>query len=241
MASLFRAWESHTVQKNLFGLQYVPTETMFFFHMWSARVSLPCRLSWQMFHCCSVQGCALAKVMSTFLLIRELCKLFTLKPETRWNWPGFSSKLIFWPDLPKEPQRFRHSVQVPPEQPRSRAVPGPCWTDLKIPFKQKLILFPNGTVASTKPLLCLGLSHLLQQLLHMAGRWVWERIPAAAAGTCSGEVQWSCCGDGLLSAPAACVWAGGKAASSAGLRVCKLANLIKRTVSRTTHSKNTLP
>lgn len=100
----------------------------FFFHMWSARVSLPCRLSWQTFYCCSVQGRALAKVMSTFLLIQELCKLFTLKPETRWNWPGFSSKLIFWPDLPKEPQRFRHSVQVPPEQPRSRAVPGPCRT-----------------------------------------------------------------------------------------------------------------
>lgn len=45
--------------------------------------------------------------MSTFQLIWDLCKL---KPETRWNWPSFSNKLIFWPGLWEDSQRFRAAL-----------------------------------------------------------------------------------------------------------------------------------
>lgn len=152
--------------------------------MWSARVSLPCRLSWQTFHCCSVQSRALAKVMSTFLLIQELCKLFTLKPETRWNWPGLSSKLIFWPDLPKDPQRFRYSVWVPPEQPRSRAVPGPRRTLGGQPDEG---VWAGPSVINPCPLLFnLSLSlpsrfHWVSQAHVSQGEYIWKALGAANA------------------------------------------------------------
>lgn len=62
--------------------------------------------------------------MSTFLFIWELWKLFTLKLETRWNWPSFSSRLTLWADLSvflKGLSRLCHRIQVHPEP---RSVPG---------------------------------------------------------------------------------------------------------------------
>lgn len=61
--------------------------------------------------------------MSTFLLIWDLCKL---KPETRWNWPSFSNKLIFWPGLWENSQRFWSQMSQPRDSPGAQSwfVPG---------------------------------------------------------------------------------------------------------------------
>lgn len=128
--------------------------------------------------------------MSTFLLIWDLCKL---QPETRWNWPSFSNKLIFWPGLWENSQRFWPQMSQPRDSPGAQSwfVPGTqswagrpgqtwqkerMWTDpseikiLVCYFLMGLFSLPRDCIGSSKP------CESQRMYLEGTGRNQWQDI-----------------------------------------------------------------